>query len=87
MCDHSKECRGRFDKIDEALKENKDALKDLDRRLFKGNGNEPWDIRINNLEQKEITRANADKEGRRLKWAVVTMILATIGRWVYTAVT
>ena len=44
MCDHFKDCVKRFDKID-------NALNALNTRLFKGNGKDPWDVRLDRLER------------------------------------
>ncbi len=44
MCDHIKECRERFNKVDA-------ALSDLTNRLFIGNGTTPLLTRIDRLER------------------------------------
>ena len=38
------EIESRFDRID-------NTLTDLNKRLFKGNGKEPWDVRLDRLER------------------------------------
>jgi len=45
MCELSRECKERFDRIDSRL----DELFD---RLFIGNGKPAWDVRIDRIEQK-----------------------------------
>jgi len=60
MCDHYKECTKRFDKIDRAFEE-------LNNRLFKGNGKDAWDVRLDRLEVfKKV-----------IIWVICTLIIAT----------
>lgn len=73
MCTHFEQCMKRFDKVDEAFEK-------LDTRLFKGNGGEPMDIRIDRNTQWR----------KRLVWAmgfIGTPVVIFIIRVVYLYLT
>lgn len=73
MCDHMDECRPRFDKIDE-------ALKDLNTRLFKGNGKEPFDVRLTRVE-------DTAKTFNRAVWLFAAGIVTFVGKIIYDGFT
>ncbi len=69
MCEHFKECTKRFDKIDSSLDE-------LNRRLFRGNGNTPWDVRLDRLEQQSKRITHARNVG-------IALLIAAGGKIIY----
>lgn len=73
MCDHFKECRQRFDKIDK-------SLEDLNTRLFKGNGGEPFDIRLTRVE-------DTAKTFKRAVWLFIAGVVTFVGKIIYDGFT
>ena len=73
MCEHFKECTKRFDRIDSSLDE-------LNRSLFRGNGNTPWDVRLDRLEQ----RAKGYDRTRNIGIAICVGALGKIGYDIFT---
>lgn len=69
MCDHFKECRQRFDKIDT-------ALDDLKKRLFIGNGTTPLATRIDRLERVKCILV-------WLVGPLYIMVLSVVGKMIY----
>jgi len=76
MCKFFEQCTKRFDKIDS-------SLEGLEKKLFKGNGTLPWDVRLDRLEQAEKNR------GGWAKWrdrAVLTCALGILAKTFYTGI-